>query len=74
MTDLLSEPCEGLARCDAHQDLALMQVILDLVDHRFILLRLHAEEHDIALSGNEGVIGGGLDAEALMRCVRMFRR
>lgn len=51
-----------------------MQVILDLVDHRFILLRLHAEEHDIALSGNEGVVGGGLDAEALMRCVRMFRR
>ena len=51
-----------------------MQVILDLVDHRFILLRLHAEKHDIALSGNKGVVGGGLDAKALMRCVRVFKR
>lgn len=74
MADLLAEPCESLTWCDAHQDLVFMQVILDLVDHCFILLRLHAEEHDITLSGDEGVVGGGLDAEALMRCVRMFER
>ena len=74
MADLLAEPCEGFTRCDAHQDLVFMQVILDLVDHCFVLLRLHAEEHDITLSGDEGVVGGGLDAEAFMRCVRMFER
>ena len=51
-----------------------MQVILDLVDHRFILLRLRAEKYDIALSSNKGVVGGGLDAKALVRCVRVFKR